>query len=232
MSLSKQQREYYLHSMGIQPWSARLAIQKNTHSPAALDKSKIMPRADMKALQPIKASINSKPLAQQIIQPLPQTGNLARFNLAFLVYSDLLMISELPLHEHKIITPPQLRLLKSVRLSLGYSASEPAQTFIMNWPLVENNKIDQGEDAAFVAVQAQLKKQMEKYKPKYLALFGSAACRYILGLTTSFDDVRGKLIANETLCAAITYSVNELLKVPSLKSSAWHDLQDVRKTSK
>jgi uracil-DNA glycosylase family 4 len=103
---------------------------------------------------------------------------------------------------------------------------------MMNWPLVENNKIDQGAVAAFEAVQAQLKKQMEKYQPKYVVLMGAAACQYVLGLTQSFDELRGQLIANETLCAVITYGVNELLKVPSLKLSAWQDLQVIRKVSK
>jgi uracil-DNA glycosylase family 4 len=142
----------------------------------------------------------------------------------------LLIISELPLHEHNAITQPQLRLLKSIRLSLGYLVSEPAQTLIMNWPLVDNNKIDQSEEAAFEAVQAQLKKQMEKYQPPYLVLMGVAAVRHVLGLSTSFDEVRGQLIANESLCAAVTYSVNELLKVPSLKSSTWKDLQAIRRS--
>ena len=84
---------------------------------------------------------------------------------------------------------------------------------------IDNNKIDQSEEAAFEAVQAQLKKQMEKYQPPFLVLMGVAAVRHVLGLSTSFDEVRGQLIANESFCAAVTYSVNELLKVPSLKSA-------------
>ena len=163
---------------------------------------------------------------------LSEKQSIIRFNLAFLAFGDLLIISELPLQDHKTITYPQLRLLKSIRLSLGYSAAEPTQTLMMNWPLVENNKIDQGAVAAFEAVQAQLKKQMEKYQPKYVVLMGAAACQYVLGLTQSFDELCGQLIANETLCAVITYGVNELLKVPSLKLSAWQDLQVIRKVSK
>lgn len=230
MALSSKQRESYLHSMGIQSWSERLPIQKNVSSVIGLEKKIQHQKIDIKITPPQKLSTLESATKKNEAQVLLQASDACRFNLAFLAFSDLLIISELPLHEHNAITPPQLRLLKSIRLSLGYPPIDPTQMLVMNWPMVENNKIDQSEEAAFEAVQAQLKKQMEKHQPTYLILMGVAAVRHVLGLSKSFDEVRGQLIANEFLRAAVTYSVNEILKVPSLKSSVWKDLQAIRRS--
>lgn len=234
MSLSKLKCDMYLHSMGIQPWSVRSPIQKRQ----AVIPTKNNPEAGQLlakeiasskiSSQPTKATVEQKPSVLSMIA----TSEMVRFNLLFFVFSDLLIVSDLPLNERKGLSSEQSKLLQSIRLSLGYPSSQSLQSVVMVWPLIENNKIDQGEAAASEAVKAQLKKQMDKYKPKYVVLMGAAACRYVLGSDVSFDERRGQLIANEQLCAVVTYGVNELLKVPTLKSAAWQDLQVVRQLSK
>ena len=148
--------------MGIQPWSERLPIQKNTGKVIEVDKSTPLQRTNIEITSAQKLPLKESVTQKNKIQTLSEKEDQCRFNLSFLAFNDLLIISELPLHEHKAMTPLQLRLLKSMRLSIGYPVGEPLQALVMNWPLVENNKIDQGEDAAVEAVQAQLKKQIEK----------------------------------------------------------------------
>lgn len=229
MSLSRRKRDYYLHSLGIQPWSVRLPIQKRTYDAEKLNKTVAHQQTDHKIKPPARLLVEKPRPQKNEEQELLKTQDVMRFNLAFLMFSDLLIISELPLHDHNTVTSAQLRLVKSIRLSLGYPANEPEQVLMMNWPLVENNKINHSEEAAFEAVQAQLKKQMEKYQPRYLLIMGATACHYVLRLNKTFEELRGQLVANEFSCATVTYSITELLKVSSLKSSAWKDLQVIRR---
>jgi DNA polymerase III psi subunit len=232
MSPSAQKRNAYLHALGIQSWSLRAPIGKKQliKNTAATAAPPIRPKETEMPSIKNKAAADGM-LSTPASAPAKTVADTARFNLLFLVFADLLIISELPLQQ-RTLTSEQLRLLKAMRLSLGYVPAEPSQSIMMAWPLTTNSKIDQGEAAAYQAVQAQLKKQLEKYQCRYVVLMGVAACRYVLDADTSFDSVRGQLIANEQICAAVTYSVNELLKIPALKSVAWRDLQVVRQPSK
>lgn len=227
--------DLYLHSMGIQAWSVRPPIEKRKSLMAS--SSQVANTPSIKKVADVKKQLPVAPTKTTTTPtpPLLQTAvvsDVVRFNLIFFVFADLLIISELPLHDQRCITPEQERLLRSIRLSLGYTSSEPLQSVKMIWPLIESGKIDQGEAAAKEAVNAQVKKQMDLYRPKYVVLMGNAACRYVLGSDMSFDGLRGQLIVNEQMCAVVTYGINELLRVPTLKSAAWQDLQVVRPLSK
>lgn len=236
---SKLKRHDYLHTMDIQTWVARSVIEKRkANAPKIMLENKT---ARDSVTSPLSREVIShqQSVAQSLTSDIAKKDlavksfkNAVNFSLLFLTFPDLLIVSELPTSENKTITAEQLKLVVSLRLALGYPKSDLLQSTVMVWPLIENDKIDQGERAAIEAVGAQLKKQMEKVRSQHVVIMGATAGRYVLGKPIIFEDTRGQLIADEKICAVVTHSVNELLKIPLLKSSAWQDLQAIRRISK
>jgi hypothetical protein len=92
-----------------------------------------------------------------------------------------------------------------------------------NWPMVRNKQIDQSETAAKQTLEAFLRKQVSHLSLSYIVVLGETAKTY-LGEQASAN---GKFITHEELSVELicTHSALQMMSEPSVKKSAWSDLQ-------
>ncbi|WP_330926542.1 hypothetical protein [Candidatus Sororendozoicomonas aggregata] len=149
-----------------------------------------------------------------------------------------LAITEMPYTGLNQFSRYHLRLLQDIARALRLEA--PGQQFCeFSWPLSKGaargsllSLISQNDRAAADAVRAFLQNQFGLSRQHVILLFGQAAARFVINPGKSFDALRGArtgLFDNQQV--AVTYSLNELMKIPALKADAWADLRSLLSTT-
>jgi uracil-DNA glycosylase len=83
--------------------------------------------------------------------------------------------------------------------------------------------------AAADAVCAYLSNQFGLARRKVVLLFGQSAARFVIDPQRNFDDLRGLQPGlHSEQWFAVSHGLNELMKLPALKSEAWKDLSPLR----
>lgn len=146
---------------------------------------------------------------------------------------DHLVVAEMPYIGLNQFTRYHHRLLTD--FSRAFHLPPPSTELIREfvWPLVSAtkhhglfSKILQDEQAATDAINAFLTKQFNLPQKQVVLLFGQAASHLVFDSSHSFDELKGiHLHPDIQKIYAITYGLNELMKIPPLKEEAWHDLQ-------
>ena len=81
----------------------------------------------------------------------------------------------------------------------------------------------------FESCSCYLFKQLDIIKPKIIVAVGERAFNYLLKNIYDFNQYRGKLIPFENAILIPIYQASFLLKNPSLKKDAYHDLLNIKK---
>ncbi|WOG29349.1 hypothetical protein [Endozoicomonas sp. 8E] len=121
-------------------------------------------------------------------------------------------------------------LLRAIQLPAG-SETLPFSEFV--WPLGNAGLMEhlsQDDSAAADAVCAYLSNQFGLARRKVVLLFGQAAARFVIDPSRNFSDLRGLqtgLHSNQYFI--VTHGLNELMKLPALKSEVWQDISPIIK---
>lgn len=73
-----------------------------------------------------------------------------------------------------------------------------------------------------------LRRQMELVRPEFVLCLGATAARQLLGARGSIGSLRGRWMARDGMRCLVTFHPAALLRDPSKKVLAWHDLQMVQ----
>ncbi len=231
--------------------AARLAPMENTGPQEACElqtastarkvpgSSDIFHRMGLAELLPAESSAKmpeiqrSPPVEEKVEEKVEKTGAAPQFRLVVVPLGQHhLAITEMPYTGLNQFSRYHLRLLQDIARALQLPA--PRQQFReFTWPLSKGavqggllSLISQNDRAAAEAVGAFLQNQFGLSRQHVILLFGQAAARFVIDSGKPFDTLRGVqsgLFDNQQV--AVTYSLNELMKIPALKASAWIDLQ-------
>lgn len=184
--------------------------------------------------KPIVDSVQGTTSAIPMHTPMGErTGKVAPvMRLMFWQFKDVLVIDSLPVHTRGTVASVQyeqllLNLLNALQMD-SQKIPADAQPYVLNWPTLAGDSIDQGWDQAVSAVQHKLAKMLQGYQPKIALLLGEHSAQMAMNLDEPFDDLRGMVFSLRSDIKAIAgYSVTQLLNVPGCKRELWSDLQKV-----
>ena len=185
------------------------------------------PESSSPAITPAKA------LEPQETVPDPAPSTISQFRLVVVPLGEHhLAVTEMPYTGLNQFSRYHLRLLQDIARALKLPS--PGQQFReFAWPLSVGaahgsllSQVSQDDRAAADAVSAFLQNQFGLSRQHTILLFGQAAARFVIDPHKPFDTLRGVqagLFDNQHV--AVTYSLNELMKIPALKADAWTDLR-------
>lgn len=199
----------YLQAMDIQPWYLKKnlpSVETNNHLDIA-----------WKTLHTEVAQCNACSLHESRTQTVFGIGNLN---------ADLMIIGEAPgFYEDKQGEPFVGRagqLLNAMLTTIGLNREV---VFIAN---ILKCRPPQNRDPLPEEVNlctSFLVRQISLVKPKLLLALGRVASHYLLKITTPLNQLRGKIYEYENIPLIVTYHPAYLLRNPSDKRKAFHDLQ-------
>ena len=214
-------------------------VQPDSAAPETLPVSARGP-ADVLA-QTVLVDTPAKPEVSQKVtskkpEPKKSKGPVSQFRLVTLSPTeDCLVIAEMPHTGLNQFTRFHQRLLDDMLRALNLSNRQAPQQPGMSefvWPMGNQGlmgQISQDDNAAADAVCAYLSNQFGLARRKVVLLLGRAAARFVIDPDRPFDQLRGiqtGLHAEQWFAAS--FSLNELMKVPALKSETWKDLSPLR----
>ena len=143
-----------------------------------------------------------------------------------------LAVTEMPYTGLNQFSRYHLRLLQDIARALQLPL--PGQLFReFVWPLSTGavhggllSQVSQDDRAASDAVSAFLQNQFGLSRQQVILLFGQAAARFVIDPHKPFETLRGVqpgLFDQQQV--AVTYSLNELMKISALKADVWEDLR-------
>ena len=152
--------------------------------------------------------------------------------LMFLQYKDVLVVDTLPSQSRGAIASDQYQqLLANILRAMGLDNTRlnaDTAPFVLNWPTLAGDNIDQGWDQAVSAVQHKLAKIFQQQTPALVLMLGEAAAQMVMSREDEFEAMRGIVFSLRTQTKAITsYSLTQMLNVPGCKRDVWQDLQKV-----
>ena len=90
-------------------------------------------------------------------------------------------------------------------------------------------KSSNGMDAShYSSCSTYLHKQIDIINPKLIVTFGEKAYQYLCNDMTSFNQVRGQIMSFKNYQVIPTHSVSYLLRNPSSKKEAFHDMLKIK----
>ena len=159
----------------------------------------------------------------------------SKFRLAIIPLGpNSLVVAEMPYTALNQFTRNHHHLLRDLSKTLMLpSPSDPQFVREFTWPITKITtprglfgQMIQNDQQAADAVKAYLTNQFGLPRRKIILLLGQAAARFVFDTERPFNELRGiHHQGNNKPIIAISYGINELMKIPSLKPEAWHDLQ-------
>lgn len=178
------------------------------HAPAALTAAVAAFRPD----PPQTANEPGRKPLRDVQEPAAQADP-ARFTLVAMVSGGLIWLEELqgiPLTTEQV----QLVAAMAAAISPGTAGQAPEVTHF-NWPMHDNDQLDQGPEAARAALQGFVSRKLEQYRCRAVVLMGAAAAdRYPVQALVELDSCQ--------LPATLA-----MLQEPALKKEAWAVLQGI-----
>ena len=181
-----------------------------------------------------KSNISNSKIADA---PRPSLGT-SQFRLMIQsINDDCLVVAEMPHSGLNQFTRFHQHLLNDILLALKITpANTPLAYGEFIWPLPEQRglmgRISRDDHSAAEAVCAFLSNQYGFLRRKTILLLGQAAARFVIDPQKTFDELRGvQKGAHSEQFYAVTYGLNELMKLPAHKAEAWHDLAPLLKPS-
>ena len=208
----EQQRRAYLQAMGIDVWLPRDAEEPE----ASIDAAPSVAGLDWDALRARVAACTDCELAGSRTNTVFGVGN---------ADADWLIIGEAPGAEEDRRGEPFVgragALLDQMLRAIGQGRDE---VFIANILKCRppNNRDPKPAEAS--ACRAYLERQIELVKPKIILAVGRIAAQNLLGSDEPVGRLRGRPHEFGGIPLVVTYHPAYLLRSPSQKGKAWHDL--------
>ncbi|WP_257254734.1 MULTISPECIES: hypothetical protein [unclassified Endozoicomonas] len=174
------------------------------------------------------------PVKQRVINE-HQSEETSKFRLVTLAANEhCLVVAEMPHSGLNQFSRFHQRLLSDILRAIQLPAESetlPFSDFV--WPLGNiglMEHLSQNDSAAADAVCAYLSNQFGLARRKVVLLFGQAAARFVIDPNRPFSELRGLqkgLHSHQHFI--VTHGLNELMKLPALKSEAWQDISPIIK---
>lgn len=94
--------------------------------------------------------------------------------------------------------------------------------------LVKCKSIDGMKHSHFNSCSTYLYKQIELINPKLIVTFGEKAYQYLCKDNSSLNQIRGQVMSFKEFNVLPTFGINYLLRNPSLKKDAYHDMLKIK----
>ncbi len=203
------------------PQAASAAIQQLLSTqPVAVPVAQPEPRTGVDSADPSATSAPPAAPATAVTEALP----VPRFRLALVGYADCLVVNELPLQGLEGYTAGHQQLLSQILASIGLGQGDP-QLQLFAWPVINSPHIDQGAAVARAGLGNLITRwQLPETVPALL--LGRQAAEFVLPPEYGGSlDEPGRVADRPCLVAA---SLNEMMRVPSLKAELWRQLLQLR----
>ena len=184
--------------------------------------------------KPEPEAAKSEPVSEAAAKTTALQQEASKFRLVSLsVSEDCLVIAEMPHTGLNQFSRFHQRLLSDILRALDLPVKEQAYEFSeFVWPMETAGlmaHLSMDDSSAADAVCAYLSNQFGLARRKVVLLFGQAAARFVIDPQRNFDELRG---IQEGLHGeqrfAVSHGLNELMKLPALKSEAWKDLSPLK----
>lgn len=192
---------------------------------------------DVKA--PVQASVKAMPAQEadeaEAVMPhveiTPRSGKEKppRFRLGFWLYKDLLVVDSLPLLSRGGITQRKYQALcANMVKAMGLDAELLAAPYVLAWPMLAGDSLDQGKAEASRAVKHKIHKFLQEASPRLLLFLGESAAQMAMQREEGIDELRAVVFNYSSQMKAITsLSLTQMLQIPECKKEVWGDLQKV-----
>lgn len=226
----------------VSPEAARAAAQQaRAELNASLSDKAVPPAPAPQPVRAAQAAAESAPPAQAATMPEPEFVTAAEleapaeqteqapFKLAFMRYSDCLVIDSLPPRARHSATQAdahQQILLDKILRSIGLQGGTASDYYMLPWPMFASKSLDQGPEQARLTVQHKLRKTLGQQPVSTVLLLGEAAAQMVLERPEPLEQLRGMLFSlRATVKTLASASLTEMMTVPGCKREVWADLQ-------
>lgn len=145
------------------------------------------------------------------------------------IHSDIMLIGEAPGEQEdiqgKAFVGPSGKLLDKMLASIGLDRDKVYICNIMKCRPPRNRNPYAGE---IESCMDYLRHQFMIMRPKIIVLLGSVACKAIISSDFSIMRNHGKVIDKKGVLFIPTFHPSALLRDPTKKALAWHDLQNLQ----
>ncbi|MGI9283296.1 MAG: hypothetical protein ACR2PX_27200 [Endozoicomonas sp.] len=174
------------------------------------------------------------PVKQKVVTEV-QPIEVSKFRLVTMPANEhCLVVAEMPHSGLNQFSRFHQRLLNDILRAIKMPAENdtlPFSEFV--WPLGNiglMEHLSQDDSAAADAVCAYLSNQFGLARRKVVLLFGQAAARFVIDPSRPFSDLKGiQKGLHSDQHFVVTHGLNELMKLPTLKSEAWQDISPIIK---
>lgn len=163
------------------------------------------------------------------IEPRTVKQKAPRFRLGFWSYKDVLVVDSLPLLSRGGITQAKYQILCANMIkAMGLDAELLAAPYVLAWPMLAGDSLDQGKEQASLAVNHKIHKLLQDNTPRLMLFLGESAAQMVMQREESIDELRAVVFSYSTKIKAITsLSLTHMLQIPECKKEVWSDLQKV-----
>lgn len=180
------------------------------------------PSQDLKNNQQVESKNKATDVSS--VQPVRSRQPVPTFRLAVCTCQDALIITDLPYSSREGFTKQHQSLLMNILAALNWSVSLK-DINIFSWPFTHQQMIDQHRQIALDALSRYLDCHYDYNNHTNILLLGRDAAEFTLNADKPFEQLRGKQKANnDKQRIVVTYSIDELLKIPQYKRETWADL--------
>lgn len=154
-----------------------------------------------------------------------------RFNLAFCLCGDVLLIDSLPPRSQAGFTDLHRHLADAIVASLSSHNQPMAETpFLLPWPTFASPTLSQSYEDARSAVQHKLDKVLSIHQINVVLMMGESAAQMILDRDEPLESLSGIVFSLRSGVKALaSHSLTEALHVPGIKPVIWQNLQPLLK---
>jgi DNA polymerase len=198
------------------------ALRKDLSNDLPIPPVTIVPQSSWESLQTQVEQCSACPLSATRTQTVLGVGNRQ---------ADLMFIGEAPGEQEDLQGEPFVgragQLLNAMLAAIGLQREHVYIANVVKCRPPRNRNPQANE---MQACGNFLTAQIDLIQPRLLVALGAVAARYLLQSTSSLGRLRDTLHAYQNTPLLITYHPAYLLRFPSEKAKAWHDLKQIAKT--
>lgn len=163
------------------------------------------------------------------IKPRQNREETPSFRLAFWVFEQVVVIDSMPpqgrlgqnLDRHQTLCINMIR-------AMGTSPNLVASPYVLPWPILVGDALDQGRTVASEAVRYKLEKVLKGHAPRPIIVLGESAAKMVMQREENIDEMRGMVFNYRSDSkVVISHSLTQMLQIPECKKEVWQDLQPI-----
>lgn len=180
-------------------------------------------------LPPAKVPETAAVMPHVVIEPRSSREKAPRFRLGFWLYKDVLVVDSLPLVSRGGVKQEKYQALCANMIkAMGLDATLLVAPYVLAWPMLAGDSLDQGKVQASLAVNHKIHKLLRENTPRLMLFLGESAAQMAMQREESIDELRAVVFNYSSSIKAITsLSLTQMMQIPECKKEVWSDLQKV-----